>query len=81
MDIKYITRTTSIAVVPESQPLFSEQATKISITDEGGGEYITITQSGYTDENKISLEANEWPTIKEGIEKLLTEIETHEKHS
>jgi hypothetical protein len=53
--MKYITRTTSITVLPEGHPTFSEMATTVSITDEDGGEYVEVKQVGRTDICKICI--------------------------
>ena len=40
----YITRPIKWIVQPECEPMFCEQATTIEITDEAGGEFVTVSQ-------------------------------------
>lgn len=59
----------SFVLKPESEPIFSEQATVISIDDEAAGPFIVIRQSGRSD-NSISLNFGEWEMLAEGIKRL-----------
>jgi hypothetical protein len=65
--MKYETRTTQTTIAPEGQPIFSEQATKIEIDDEAGGEFVTVSQ----DDVKISISPEEWPVIRAAINKMI----------
>ena len=38
------TRITSLIVLPEGEPIYSERATIVRIEDEAGGEYIVVSQ-------------------------------------
>jgi DNA-binding transcriptional regulator LsrR (DeoR family) len=76
---KYITRVTRISVLPQKEPLFSEQCTHVTIVDEAAGEYIEIEQqSGNTDvkAQTIGITPDEWPAIKQAVETLLMEIQS-----
>jgi hypothetical protein len=76
---KYITRVTRISVLPQKEPLFSEQCTHLTIVDEAAGEYIEIEQqSGNTDvrAQTIGINKDEWPAIKQAVETLLMEIQS-----
>ena len=68
----YETRITRMTVAPEGKPLFSEQATHVEIDDEGGGEFIVITQchdSGEVD--RIAIDKAEWPHIRDAVNELM----------
>ena len=68
----YETRITKLIVLPKGEPLFSEQATHIEIEDEAAGEYVTVTQYHDGDEKKIGIMPEEWPYVRDAIEKLLS---------
>ena len=67
----YEVRTIAISVAPKDQPIFSEQATMITLVDEGSGEYIEVSQSGRTDLGKIAINPEEWLTLRDAIEALI----------
>lgn len=69
---EYETRVMSVIVAPKGDSLFSEMATKIYIDDEAGGEYVKVEQNradGNT--HNISIEPDEWPAIRDAIERML----------
>jgi hypothetical protein len=69
------TITTRITVLPENQPIFSELATEISITDEAAGPFIEmrqISQSG--NEDVLHFEIDEWSHVAKAVGKLIQEI-------
>jgi len=59
----------SLIVKPHKEPIFSEQATIIALEDEAAGPYVTVSQSH--EHPKIGFMADEWPAIKEAIERML----------
>lgn len=63
------TRVTRLHVLPEGEPLFSEQAFTVEIDDEGGGEFVVVRDS----EGKIRLNAEEWPALCEAIGRMVKE--------
>lgn len=66
------TRVTQLVVVPEGEPLFSEMATTIEITDEaGGGEFVLVSQVGRVDVGKITINPEEWPALRAAINRLV----------
>lgn len=71
--MNYETRVMCMAVIPEGQDSFSELATRITICDEGGGEFLEIEQSGRSDVGKICVDPNEWPAVRDAIEKMMKE--------
>lgn len=67
----YETRITKLTVLPKGQPLFSEQATSIEIEDEAAGEFVVVSQDHDGDEKKIQITPEEWPYVRDAIEKLI----------
>lgn len=62
-------RVTRLHVMPEGEPLFSEQAYAVEIDDEGGGEFVVVRDR----EGKIRLNAEEWPALCEAIGRMVKE--------
>ena len=69
----YMTRTTSLTVLPEDQPIFSELATTVTIVDEGAGEFVEVGQSGHISLGKIVINTNEWPALREAIDMMIAQ--------
>lgn len=67
----YETRTLSILVAPKDQPTFSEYATEIKIVDEAAGEFLEVSQTGRTDLGKIAINPEEWPTLRDAIDRMI----------
>ena len=65
----HTTRVTRLHVVPEAEPLFSEQAYTVEIDDEGGGEFIIVSDFA----EKIRINAKEWPALREAIDRMVKE--------
>lgn len=63
------TRITRVTIVNESDPLFSEYGYTIEIEDEAAGEFIQITD--HHDGSKITLNPEDWPTIRSAINKMV----------
>ena len=61
-------RTTQVTVAPEDADTFSdERATMISITDDGGGEFVEVSQLC----GKIQIDTNEWLFIRQAIDSMM----------
>jgi hypothetical protein len=76
--MKYIQRTMSIMILPEGESIFCETATTIAISDDAAGEFLKITQcNDESEKGEISLEQNEWPVVRAGIDMMFKEIEKH----
>ena len=65
------TRTTQLTVAPEGADLYDDRSTIIEIADEGGGEFITVTQP--SDKAEIRFDVGEWPAIRAAIDKMAKE--------
>ena len=62
-------RITRVTIVKEGDPLFSEYGYTIEIEDEAAGEFIQITD--HHDNNKITLNPEDWPAIRTAINKMV----------
>ncbi len=69
----YETRILSLIVLPESEAIFSEQATTVTIEDDAGGEFVVIEQLGLVDAGKIRIDSTEWPAIRAAIDRMIEE--------
>lgn len=69
---KYEIRVTRLSVGPSSEPLFSEQSTDVEITDEAGGEFVTVRQkSDHVDAQGIQIDPEEWPELQTAIQQMI----------
>ena len=69
---KMIQRCTQLTILPEGDPIFSENATNISIEDEACGEYIRITQ--YTNNHnfgEVNINPEDWKTLRDAIDTMV----------
>lgn len=66
-------RVTRIVLVPDGEPLFSETATTVEIEDEAGGEFVEVSQHGFTDAGKIQINPEEWPALRAAINRMVRE--------
>jgi hypothetical protein len=65
-------------ILPEGESIFCETATTIAISDDAAGEFLKITQcNDESEKGEISLEQNEWPVVRAGIDMMFKEIEKH----
>jgi molecular chaperone DnaK (HSP70) len=70
------TITSRITVLPKGEPIFSYQATEISIVDEAAGPFFEIKQFPEVgEEQSIKFDVDEWPIIAKAVGKLIQEIE------
>ena len=74
------TITSRITVLPKGEPIFSHEATEISIVDEAAGPFIEIKQfPPEGEEQSIKFNVEEWPFIENAIDKIIQEIEKLEE--
>lgn len=69
----YETRTTRLTVTKKGAPIFDASSTTIEIDDEGGGEYLVISQNPDSGEQRIKIDPAEWPAIREAIDRMIVE--------
>ena len=74
-------RVTQITVLPAGEPIFSRQATVISIEDEAAGEYVTVKNHHDCEgePHSIDFDPASWPEIRDGIERMMDEISEWEE--
>jgi hypothetical protein len=80
--MNYDTRITQLTIVPNGEALFHHMATIIEISDEAGGEYLTIKQ--FNDRSKpgeIEIDDQLWPTLRGAIDRMFEEIESHPQNT
>lgn len=71
---EYEITTLSLIVKPKGEPIFSELATVIEMTDEAAGPFITLRQiNDKTEKGEIKIDLEEWPAIQEAIGLMLIE--------
>lgn len=66
----YEIQTHALIVKPKGAALFSERATIVGLTDEGAGPYVCLEQPGNRG-TTIGFECEEWPFIREAIDRLM----------
>ncbi len=69
--MKYITRVTEIAVLPEHEMLIGEMTTHVRIVDEGAGEFVEVRQYGRADIGKIQINPDEWQALRDTIDQMI----------
>jgi hypothetical protein len=71
--MNYEIRTVALLVAPDTEPTFSEMATKVSIDDEsGGGEFVVVEQNGRADAGTIAITPEEWPMLRQAIDTMIS---------
>ena len=73
----YTTRPIKWSHCPEDGPL-SERATEIEIINEGAGEFLSIHQDASIANGNITIDPEEWPSLKAAIEAAFAEITKHQ---
>lgn len=75
----YITHPIKWIVQPVSEPIFSEQATTVEITDEAAGEFVTVQQQSDAPNGRaITIDLEIWPQLRDAIEHALSLCEDRE---
>lgn len=65
----YTTRPIAWIVGPPDEPIFSERMTKIELDDDGGGEYIVVSQcTDAHDTQRIAFDSAEWLAVRAAID-------------
>ncbi len=75
LELKYKIVPTSIAVIPECEPIYSELTTFIDIDDEADGPFIVIRQELDGGTQKIRFDIDEWPLIQKAINRMMRNCE------
>lgn len=64
---KYEARISKITVNKPGEALFSETATNIEIDDEGGGEYLKVSQTT----GSVLITPEEWAVIRQQVDEMI----------
>ncbi|WP_372897589.1 hypothetical protein [Stieleria sp.] len=68
----YETRTIKVAVTPLGGAIFDERTTIVEIEDEGGGEFVCVSQCNSRAEGgRLSFEADDWPAVRAAVQVML----------
>ncbi len=68
-------RVTQLTVVADDKPIFDESATQVEITDEGGGEFVLVKQTG-GGQAVVRIDPHEWDRVREAIDQMIRECKT-----
>jgi hypothetical protein len=74
MSKSYSLHTNSSIVKPVGQPIYCEEATTVSIDDEGGGLFVELSQHHADGRCRISVGYEEWPLIVAAVNAMFEEI-------
>lgn len=66
---EYETRVTRCHIAPKGESFFSASAFAVSIEDEGGGEFVVVSDS---EGKEIRISPEEWPALRETIERMVS---------
>lgn len=72
---EYETMMTSITIKPKGKALYSDEATRISIDDTGGGLFVTVSQGHH----EIGINPDEWTMLKDAIERMMAVCDDHQR--
>jgi hypothetical protein len=65
---EYETLLTAITIKPKGKALYSDEATRISLDDTGGGMFVTVSQG----QREICINPDEWTMLRDSIERMLS---------
>ena len=71
--MKMETRQTRLTVAPEGDPIFSEGGFAVEIDDEGGGEFVVVTDYAGPYGGKIGIGPSQWPALRAAIDQMVGE--------
>ena len=72
MPTEYETICSTLTILPKGEPIFSEQATTVSLQDEAAGLFVEVSQDdGRPDRKGIAIMEEEWPMIRQAINEML----------
>jgi hypothetical protein len=63
----------SLIVLPENEHIYSERATTVRLEDEGAGCFVEVEQCGRNGNMKIGINPDEWPALREAIDRIFEE--------
>jgi hypothetical protein len=79
--MEYETHILSLIIRPKNEPIFSENATIISLDDEAAGLFVKVKQlSDGLHPDQVRLDTEEWPVLKKAIDQIVSLAEKYNKH-
>jgi hypothetical protein len=69
----YEIRATKLIVAPEGEQVYSEMCTSVEIKDEAAGEFVLVSQTGRTDFGEVAISPEEWPKIRDAIDRMISQ--------
>ena len=69
----YEIRATKLIVAPEGEQVYSEMCTAVEIKDEAAGEFVLVSQTGRTDIGQVAISPEEWPKIRDAIDRMISQ--------
>lgn len=78
--MRLITRTLQWLIAPADTPrVYAKHAYRVSIDDEGAGEYLLIEMLGETGhEPGLLIDPDGWPTLRDAIDQAIADIRLRE---
>ncbi len=70
-------RITEVTVLPKGESIYSAMVTRVKISDEAGGEFVTLEQG----ESEVKIEAEEWQLLKVEINAAFCRIKLWENET
>ena len=66
------TITAGLIVMPDSDFIHGEMATHVMLDSEGAGAFVVVTQpGGHVEKHGISINPEEWPSIRRAIDRMM----------
>lgn len=62
------TRPVQWLAAPDGEPLFGARGFRVSICDEGGGEFVTIESASDDEVAQLRIDPEEWPALRDAME-------------
>ncbi len=72
----YACRVMSVVVHRQGESVYSDYATTVRITSEGDGEFVEVLQEAKLTPGMVAITSEEWPAIRDAIEKMLKECQS-----
>lgn len=77
-EIRYRMLCTTLTILPEGGSLLDDVSTAVSMTDAGGGAYVTVTQVRDAT-HTLLIDPQEWPHIRDAVDRMLGWVEDLEQ--
>jgi hypothetical protein len=68
---KHHIRITGLTVKPVDETIFSEEAYQITLSDEGGGEFVVV--HSFCSGTRLQIDPAEWPYLRDAIDTMVAQ--------